>query len=230
MCCPWCWRRCPTPAAPWWRTPMRGMWWPLWTGCRGGRRGDHGGGPLRPDGAGRAGRRAGHLSGSHHHRRRAPGLSGHSEGAARRPPDLARRGRYTLREMEFAQTCRETVAAGEAAVQRALAPLEPVRALREGAELVHTLQLYLLDTDRSVTQTAQALFVHKNTPSNTGFSSSAQAGAPGGQVPGGLQALYRLRGGAPAGGLRLAGRAVSLSQGTMRQPCFSAWKPITFLL
>ena len=37
------------------------------------------------------------------------------------------------------------------------------RALREGAELVHTLQLYLLDTDRSVTQTAQALFVHKNT-------------------------------------------------------------------
>ena len=56
-----------------------------------------------------------------------------------------------------------SLAAGEAAVQRALAPLEPVRALREGAELVHTLQLYLLDTDRSVTQTAQALFVHKNT-------------------------------------------------------------------
>ena len=82
-------------------------------------------------------------------------------------PDALRiwpgRGRYTLREMEFAQACRETVAAGEAAVQGALAPLEPVRALREGAELVHTLQLYLLDTDRSVTQTAQALFVHKNT-------------------------------------------------------------------
>ena len=148
-------------------------------------------------------------------------------------PDALRiwpgRGRYTLREMEFAQTCRETVAAGEAAVQRALAPLEPVRALREGAELVHTLQLYLLDTDRSVTQTAQALLSIR-TPSNTGFSSSAPGWGTRWPSSRSLRALYRLRGGAPAGGLRLAGRAVSLSQGTMRQPCFSAWKPITFLL
>lgn len=73
------------------------------------------------------------------------------------------RGRYTFWEMEFARTCRETVDAGEAALQKALVPLEPVRALREGAELVRTLQLYLLDAERSVTQTARALFVHKNT-------------------------------------------------------------------
>ena len=49
-------------------------------------------------------------------------------------PDALRiwpgRGRYTLREMEFAQTCRETVAAGEAAVYPTEAQQDLVEAPR----------------------------------------------------------------------------------------------------
>ncbi len=82
------------------------------------------------------------------------------EDAARIWPD---RGRYTLQEMDFAKTCRETVDRGEEAVQRALAPLAPVRQLREGGELVHTLQTYLLDGNGGVVPTAARLFLHKNT-------------------------------------------------------------------
>ena len=102
-------------------------------------------------------------------------------------PDALRiwpgRRQYTLQEVEFARSCRETVSAGEAAVQRTLAPLEPVRALREGAELVHTLQLYLLDADRSVTRTAQLLFVHKNTVKYRLQQIHARLGHPPSKLP-----------------------------------------------
>lgn len=102
-------------------------------------------------------------------------------------PDALRiwpgRRRYTLREVEFAQSCRETVDAGEAAVQRALAPLESVRAAREGAELVRTLQLYLLDADRSVTKTAQLLFLHKNTVKYRLQQLQARLGYPASKLP-----------------------------------------------
>lgn len=70
---------------------------------------------------------------------------------------------YTLNEMRFAQTCRETVARGEAAVQAAAAPLDRLRELREGEELVRTLQVYLLDAGSAVAPTAERLFLHKNT-------------------------------------------------------------------
>lgn len=70
---------------------------------------------------------------------------------------------YTLSEMTFAHTCRETVERGEKAVQQTLAPLAILRSRREEAELVRTLQVYLLDGGCSVTKTAERLFLHKNT-------------------------------------------------------------------
>ena len=73
------------------------------------------------------------------------------------------RRRFTLQELDFAQSCRETLKQGEAAVQRSLAPIQPVRRGKEGAELARTLQVYLLDTEGSVSHTAERLFLHKNT-------------------------------------------------------------------
>ena len=82
-------------------------------------------------------------------------------------PDAGRiwpgRRRFTLQEMAFAQSCRETLERGEAAVQQSLAPIQPVRRGKEGAELARTLQVYLLDTEGSVAHTAERLFLHKNT-------------------------------------------------------------------
>ena len=51
------------------------------------------------------------------------------------------------------------------------------------AELVRTLQLYLLDADRSVTRTAQLLFVHKNTVKYRLQQIHARLGHPPSKLP-----------------------------------------------
>ncbi len=70
---------------------------------------------------------------------------------------------YTLEQISFAQQCSELIGRGERAVEEALRPLEALR--RDGAEtdLAGTLEAYLLDAQLSVTATAAALFLHKNT-------------------------------------------------------------------
>ncbi len=74
-----------------------------------------------------------------------------------------RRPYFTGEEISFARVCRGIIAEGEKSLERALAPLEILRRRGCAAELEPTLSVYLLDTDRSVSLTAEKLFVHKNT-------------------------------------------------------------------
>ena len=66
-------------------------------------------------------------------------------------------------ELELAASCRKRIDEGEsAAVQRTL-PLSALRSDREYQAMLHTACVYLLDCENSVTRTAQALYLHKNT-------------------------------------------------------------------
>lgn len=71
--------------------------------------------------------------------------------------------RFNQQELRFAESLDETIANGEAAIYAALAPLEPIRIHRDGDDLLHTLAIYFLDCDCSVTKTALVMFLHKNT-------------------------------------------------------------------
>lgn len=66
-------------------------------------------------------------------------------------------------ELDFAKACRARIDQGEAALAEALAPLSILAGDREAKELIHTLAVYLLDTGGSLTDTANKLFLHKNT-------------------------------------------------------------------
>ncbi len=82
--------------------------------------------------------------------------------------DLARRlfphrRRYSLDEVDFAGSCGAILSAGETALAQATALLEPLREVKDGAELLHTLMVHLLDYGASVTRTAKALYLHPNT-------------------------------------------------------------------
>jgi len=70
---------------------------------------------------------------------------------------------FSGEEVFFVKTCRQRTEQGEAAVSEALRPLDPLRGEREAGELIHTLAVYLLDTGSSLTETAERLFLHKNT-------------------------------------------------------------------
>jgi hypothetical protein len=70
-----------------------------------------------------------------------------------------KRSIFYLGELEFAAECRQQISAGEAtALQLANLQID-----REYPELIETVCAYLLDCGSSVTQTAQQLFLHKNT-------------------------------------------------------------------
>ncbi len=66
-------------------------------------------------------------------------------------------------EIFFVKTCRQRIEQGEAAVAEALNPLDSLRGARDADELKRTLAVYLLDTERGVGETAEKLFLHKNT-------------------------------------------------------------------
>ncbi len=73
------------------------------------------------------------------------------------------RRRYSLDEIDFAGSCGAVLSAGETALAQAAAPLEPLREIKDGGELLHTLVVHLLDCGGSVTRTAKALYLHPNT-------------------------------------------------------------------
>lgn len=82
--------------------------------------------------------------------------------------ELARRvfpGRrhYSIDEVDFAGSCGAILAAGEDALAQATAVLDPLRGLKDGPELLHTLAVCLLDCNGGVTQTARVLYLHPNT-------------------------------------------------------------------
>lgn len=68
---------------------------------------------------------------------------------------------YTLEQIDFARECQELIGRGERATEEAL---RCVAALHHGDDcLLETLEHYLLDARMHVTQTAEMMFLHKNT-------------------------------------------------------------------
>jgi len=70
---------------------------------------------------------------------------------------------FSGEEIFFVKTCRQRIEQGESAVYEALRPLEPLSRERDEDELKRTLAVYLLDTGSGLTETAEKLFLHKNT-------------------------------------------------------------------
>ena len=70
---------------------------------------------------------------------------------------------FYANEIKFAQHCRKVIDSGELSVQESLSALDPLRSATDPEELMDTLGIYLLDTDRSVQACSALLFVHKNT-------------------------------------------------------------------
>lgn len=70
---------------------------------------------------------------------------------------------FLLGELEFAALCRKRIDEGESAAALGTLPLSALRSDRDDQDLLHTACVYLLDCDSSVTRTAEALYLHKNT-------------------------------------------------------------------
>ena len=74
-----------------------------------------------------------------------------------------RRSYFTLSEIEFAGECRKIADGGKESIATRTSMLQPLKERRDGEEIIRTLQTYILDEDSSITNTAEVLFVHKNT-------------------------------------------------------------------
>ena len=70
---------------------------------------------------------------------------------------------FTISEIEFVKECREIAEAGKESVRWYTALLDPFQDGRDGPEILRTLEVYLLDQNSSIVETASQLFVHKNT-------------------------------------------------------------------
>ena len=70
---------------------------------------------------------------------------------------------YTLPEIEFVKMCKEIANKGESSIERYMSLLRQVSAGRDGQEILDTLAVYLLDQNTNVADTAETLYVHKNT-------------------------------------------------------------------
>ncbi|MDD3367469.1 MAG: helix-turn-helix domain-containing protein [Lachnospiraceae bacterium] len=72
---------------------------------------------------------------------------------------------YTIQEIRFAEECEELIAQGELAVQNYLKILNPlVQNDKEMEKELHrTLAVYLLDAHSNIAETAELMFLHKNT-------------------------------------------------------------------
>lgn len=70
---------------------------------------------------------------------------------------------FLLGELELAAACRKRIAEGEAAVLKRTLLLSVLQMDGEDSTLLHTLCVYLLDCDSSVTAAAEELYLHKNT-------------------------------------------------------------------
>ncbi len=70
---------------------------------------------------------------------------------------------FTLQEIEFVKQCRQMAEESEDSLNSLLQLLQPIRSWRDGEDIIESLAVYLLDRNSSITETAAALFVHKNT-------------------------------------------------------------------
>ena len=70
---------------------------------------------------------------------------------------------FSLEHVAFARQCQERIERGEGAVEEALCSLGPLRPGGAEADLLPTLECFLLDAEMSVTRAAERLYLHKNT-------------------------------------------------------------------
>lgn len=70
---------------------------------------------------------------------------------------------FPISEIAFVKECRQIADAGKENVRSHTSLLDPILEGRDGVDLLHTLAVFLLDRNRSITDTATDLFVHKNT-------------------------------------------------------------------
>ncbi len=70
---------------------------------------------------------------------------------------------FSISEIEFAKECKEIASSGQNSVSFYTATLNRILEKRDGAEILDTLASFLLDQNLSITDTANALYVHKNT-------------------------------------------------------------------
>lgn len=69
----------------------------------------------------------------------------------------------TGKELQFAEKCAETIVQGEEKALEAIRPIMPILADDNGQILLSTLAVYLLDVQMSVVDTADLMFIHRNT-------------------------------------------------------------------
>lgn len=105
---------------------------------------------------------------------------------------FSKRTYFTISEIEFAKECREIATGGKDNTTRYLSLLDRIQAQREGEDIIRTISTYLLDKNSSVTETASALFVHKNTVKFRLQKASDLLGFRVGDVPHSKNLFYAL--------------------------------------
>ena len=99
---------------------------------------------------------------------------------------------FTISEIEFVKECREIAVQGKDAVRRYMSLLDPILSGKDGAEIVNTLSVFLLDQNSNITETAAHLFVHKNTVKYRLQKASNMLGFHVGDIPQSKNLLYAL--------------------------------------
>lgn len=98
---------------------------------------------------------------------------------------------FTLPEIMFVKACRQ-LAEGESGIAPYISLLQMVSPGRDGEDILDTLAVYLLDEHTSVTETAAALFVHKNTIKYRLQKTSDLLGFRVGDMPNSQELMYAL--------------------------------------
>lgn len=99
---------------------------------------------------------------------------------------------FTLPEILFVKECRQAAAKGESGIAPYMSLLQMVSPGRDGADILDTLAVYLLDERSNVTETAAALFVHKNTVKYRLQKTSDILGFRVGDMPSSQELMYAL--------------------------------------
>ena len=70
---------------------------------------------------------------------------------------------FTQHELRFAENCRKIIDDGEAGLRKSTQILAPLMQDEAGKDVLDTLTAFLLDCQGNILETANQLFVHKNT-------------------------------------------------------------------
>lgn len=99
---------------------------------------------------------------------------------------------FTLPEILFVKSCRQVASTGESGISPYMSLLQMISHGRDGEDLLDTLAVYLLDKHSNVTETAAALFVHKNTIKYRLQKTSDILGFRVGDMPNSQDLMYAL--------------------------------------